>query len=621
MNMKNVNNICMGCFAELDSATTACPHCGYDEAKQTLDPHHLRPRTILNGKYLVGKILGEGGFGITYLGWDLNLDRKVAIKEYYPLGFVSRETTATANTTVHPLSGTQGEFFLKGRERFVGEAKTLAKFDELPGIVTIKDYFQENGTAYIVMTYVEGQTLRSYLDEMGGKLPPAHVFDLMKPVLTSLARIHESGLIHRDISPDNIMIGEFGVKLLDFGAAREFGDSGNKSLSIMLKPGYAPEEQYRSKGVQGPWTDVYALCATIYKCITGVTPEESMERIAEDTLKPPRQIGAEITAKQETAIMKGMAVKQEKRYKDMHELYASLYDVPQETLMSKSQLRTGDNPPPTTALAPAKQSRLATRKHLIALYAAVAVLTLVAGGLALWILPEGKSNQSEGETDTVASAFDNAPPTASAPAPSPPSVNSEKGDIVTFGGYEWRVLEVNNGKALLLSEKILEFRASQEHRAKISSITWAQSDIRTYLNGEFYDSLGTDSRAQIVETKVANGSNLLYRVSGGLDTSDKIFLLSLDEVVKHFGDSGEFANNNRNSGALIDDQYNEARIAYSLIETLQKKPAGSSFWWWLRSPGDKGYKAAFVTISGSVSMSGIGVSSNGGIRPALWITL
>jgi len=238
----SIETICMSCFAELKPGNAFCTECGYNEAEHIPAPHLLRPRTILNGKYLLGKVLGEGGFGITYIGWDLTLDLKVAIKEFFPTGFVSRETTST--TTVSPLEGQQGEFFLKTREKFIDEAKTLAKFRTLPGIVSVNEFFIENNTAYIVMEYIEGETLKGYLASRGGVLPSEQLFEMMKPVMVSLNEVHKKGLIHRDISPDNIMITREGyVKLLDFGAAREFIDSGNKSLSIMLKPGYAPEEQ------------------------------------------------------------------------------------------------------------------------------------------------------------------------------------------------------------------------------------------------------------------------------------------------------------------------------------------------------------------------------------------
>ncbi|MDF2611729.1 MAG: serine/threonine protein kinase [Lachnospiraceae bacterium] len=320
-----VDYLCMHCMS-IKKDDGICPICGFDEKDFMPALHHLPLRSILNGKYLVGRVLGEGGFGITYLGWDLNLDLKIAVKEFYPSGFVTRENTST--NTVTPFTGDKNEFFQSGREKFVDEAKRLAKFYALPGIVSIKDFFLENGTAYIVMEFIDGETFKQYLTRMGGNIPAEQMFEMIKPLMKSLDEIHRAGIIHRDISPDNIMITKEGyIKLLDFGAARDFGDSGNKSLSVMLKPGYAPEEQYRSKGKQGPWTDIYALCATIYKAITGITPDESSERLRNDELKRPSELGIVINSNQEDALMKGMAVLQEKRFQSIDDLFHALYET------------------------------------------------------------------------------------------------------------------------------------------------------------------------------------------------------------------------------------------------------------------------------------------------------
>ena len=356
----SIDTLCMGCFAQRSTFAVPCPVCGYNEKPEASPPHQLRQRTILNGKYLIGKVLGEGGFGITYLGWDLNLDLRVAIKEYYPAGYVTRETTSVGNATVQPFTGSQGDFFFSGRDKFINEAKTLAKFFSLPGIVSIKDYFLENGTAYISMEYIDGQTLKSHLAQKGGKLPAAQVFDMMKPVMAALAEVHKTGLIHRDISPDNIMISKDNtVKLLDFGAARDFTESGNKSLSIMLKPGFAPEEQYRSKGVQGPWTDVYALCATMYRCITGVTPDESVERVRKDEVKPPSVLGIAIDRAQEAALMAGMAVLQERRPQNVEGLQRALYSAaapqPVGAAVQPSSMPPVYTPPPQPIPQPVPQ--------------------------------------------------------------------------------------------------------------------------------------------------------------------------------------------------------------------------------------------------------------------------
>jgi serine/threonine protein kinase len=342
----------MGCFTQHNAPANPCPVCGYDEKPIK---HQLRLRTILNGKYLIGRALGEGGFGITYIGWDLNLNIRIAIKEFYPTGFVTRENSAY--NTVHPMEGAKGEFFAKGREKFVNEARTLAKFRSLPGIVAVNEFFPENGTAYICMEYIEGQTLKGYLEKMGGKLPAGQVFDMMKPVMVALSEVHKSDMIHRDISPDNIMISKScQMKLLDFGAARDFTNSGNKSLSVLLKPGFAPEEQYRSRGVQGPWTDIYALCATMYKCITGVTPVESISRVRTDELKPPSALGIDIEASREKALMMGMAPLQENRFQSVRAMYNAFYDsatvyIP-EPVSGTTKAGQPEKPQPVAAAQP-----------------------------------------------------------------------------------------------------------------------------------------------------------------------------------------------------------------------------------------------------------------------------
>ena len=330
-------NICFNCMEE-KLQPGRCPHCGFDESTYETAPHHLPPGTILYGKYMIGRALGEGGFGITYVGWDLNLEMKVAVKEYYPNGFVTRNSTFSRTLTV--LTGSRGEFFQKGVEKFVEEARRLGKFWRLPGIVAVKDYFQENKTAYIVMEFVQGSTLKEMLKgTSGGRLPAEQIFQMMRPVMKSLDKVHEAGLIHRDISPDNLMVEQEGeVKLIDFGAARDFLAEGEKSLSVMLKPGYAPEEQYRSRGNQGPWTDVYSLCATMYRAITGQVPEESLDRMAEDTLKRPSQLGVSLPEWQEEALMKGLAVFQKDRLQSMKELETALYTEPEETKKLEEEL-------------------------------------------------------------------------------------------------------------------------------------------------------------------------------------------------------------------------------------------------------------------------------------------
>ena len=314
--LTSLDSVCLGCMRETASPGV-CQRCGFDAAGYEAPLHQLRPGSILNGKYLVGRSLGEGGFGITYIGFDLNLELRVAIKEYYPNGLVTRQVSGTMS--VIPFT-TQGEQYGRGLERFVQEARSLAKFYDLNGIVSVKDFFRENSTAYIVMEYIEGETLKQYVARKGGKLAVEEALLILRPVMESLALVHGAGVIHRDISPDNIMLTRRGAKLIDFGAARTYVDEENRSRTVTLKSGYAPYEQYQTRGEQGPWTDVYALCATVYKCITGSTPPEATERVVEDALTPPG-----VDASVQAALLKGLAVLKKDRYQDIPQLMAALY--------------------------------------------------------------------------------------------------------------------------------------------------------------------------------------------------------------------------------------------------------------------------------------------------------
>ncbi len=328
-----------------------CPHCGFDPSREKAVPNVLEWNTILHGRYLVGKMLGQGGFGITYIGFDLPLNTKVAVKEYFPLGHVTRNFSYS-NKLQWDASMASREQWKNGCENFLREARRMAKIDEIPEIVRVRDTFTENNTAYIVMDYVKGVTMKDAIMQRG-PMKMKDCLDLLEPLARALDQVHRKGMIHRDISPDNIMITKYGgMKLLDFGAAREFAGNAEKSLSIMLKPGYAPEEQYRSRGKQGPWSDVYALTATIYKCITGVTPVESMERMREDTLKPPKELGVSISDVQNAAVMQGMAVYAENRIQNMDALHTALYsDKSVMTAADPPEVRTeGGQPQPGTVV-------------------------------------------------------------------------------------------------------------------------------------------------------------------------------------------------------------------------------------------------------------------------------
>ena len=283
----------------------------------------LRKGTRLIGRYTVEGVLGQGGFGITYLGMDELHKKKVAIKEFFPQGIVTRNIEYEDTVTV-TLVGKK-ENYDKGKERFLKEAQTMAMFSKDKGIVKALDFFEINNTAYIVMEYLEGVTLKQYLRE-NKRIDAEDLVELLVPLIEALDEIHSQGLIHRDISPDNIMVLPDGrIKLMDFGAARDYTEFGEKSLSIVLKPGYAPPEQYQTHGVQGPWTDIYALCATMYKCITGENPPDAIDRLVDDHLKKISTFGITVSPQIEEAIIKGMSVAAKDRYQNVGDFCEDLY--------------------------------------------------------------------------------------------------------------------------------------------------------------------------------------------------------------------------------------------------------------------------------------------------------
>ncbi len=310
----DLNQLCMGCMRSKDAPV--CPFCGWRDPSSPAAEPYLPPRTLLNGRYLIGRVLGHGGFGITYLGWDTTLNIKIAVKEYFPTGLMAR---IPGQTTVSAYSGERGETYQAGLARFLEEARELARFDDHANIVGVRDFFAANGTAYMVMQCLVGLTLKEHLAaQPGQKLPYAVALRIILPVLDALDSVHAAGLIHRDISPDNIYLTSQGqVKILDFGAARQTLRGQEKSLSIILKPGYAPFEQYQSRGEQGAWTDVYAAAATLYRMLTGVTPPDSVDRLAAEQLQLPSALGALLTPEAEDVLLHALSIRAEERIKDV----------------------------------------------------------------------------------------------------------------------------------------------------------------------------------------------------------------------------------------------------------------------------------------------------------------
>lgn len=356
--------------SEGTAGSGCCSACGRDPAAYVPSSHHLSPGTLLRDRYLLGCVLGEGGYGITYIGYDSLLQNRVAVKEYFPVELCTRDTIG--GNSVNILSGIPAKNYARGMHKYLTEARLLAKMEKQRVIVNVRDYFEDNRTAYIVMEYIEGITFTELVHNYGGRIPEQELFPIVEPLFGALCSLHQYGLIHRDMCPDNLMlekntdssdcrtqcpamcgmpassplneeqwhedrepagctadqrnkeIRRGRVRLLDFGSARS-SDSLKDTLTITLRHGFAPIEQYQQGGGQGPWTDVYALCATLYFCLTGITPVVATNRIIEDALVPPSQLGVEISPARENALMRGLRVQPHRRCRSIRDLWSALY--------------------------------------------------------------------------------------------------------------------------------------------------------------------------------------------------------------------------------------------------------------------------------------------------------
>lgn len=293
-----------------------------------MEAYELPAGTYLDhNKYIIEKVLGSGGFGITYLGNDISLKRKVAIKELFSQYFCYRNP---GDPNVYLYQRQKGKTFEDMKRQFVEEGQVLALLGEQPGVVNVHTIFQENNTAYFVMEYVEGQSLKDYLEQKGGRLTVAQTLAIMRPVIRALGGVHRQQVVHRDISPDNIMITkDRKVKLIDFGAAKK--DVENYNFDRVLKGSYSPLEQVEAQGQIGPYSDIYALCATMYYCITGTKIMTAKERLQQDLVVPPSALGIPISPQDEAALMQGLALYPYQRIQDADSLYYYLYGCKEQT--------------------------------------------------------------------------------------------------------------------------------------------------------------------------------------------------------------------------------------------------------------------------------------------------
>lgn len=350
--------ICYNCFKEYDVELGFCPFCGQNSEELPKDEYLLSPGTLLLDRYLIGKAVGSGGFGNVYKAWDKKLETIVAVKEYYPQSIVNR-IPGTAEVVL--VSGKNRKEFEYGKSRLLQEARNIAKFSSHKNIVNVFEFFEENNTSYMVMEYLHGMPLNKYLKECGGKLDTETATFVVSAVCDALLPLHKAGIIHRDISPDNIYVCENKViTLFDFGTA-EFPD-GKNELPVIVKQGFAPPEQYEQENRQGAWTDIYALGASLYLLLTGEKPDASPDRKVLDELKSPMEVTPEITEQLSNAVMKAMAI-------DMHMRFQNVSDF-------KKAIQ-GD----LKVLPVEKERKRRKKRRLIGLVAALLVLVIGITGV------------------------------------------------------------------------------------------------------------------------------------------------------------------------------------------------------------------------------------------------
>lgn len=481
---------------------------------------YLPPGTPLHERYRIDAVLGHGGFGITYLALDERLSVRVAIKEYLPRQMATR---AEGQTRVSVFTGEPREHYLYGLKKFLEEAQAIARFGGHPSIVSCRDFFEANGTAYMVMPYLEGVTLKEFLEQKGGRIPYEIARDILLVVMDALKEVHRANLLHRDISPDNIFLTTARqVKLIDFGAARYQAGEQSKSLSVILKVGYAPEEQYRSSGKQGPWTDVYAVAATLYKCITGNTPPDALDRLDEDTLAPPSQLGVAIPPEAEVALLKALAVRAAERFRSIEEFQAALLGRPAAAVQPSPEAYMAGSVEPTVSvgapLAAAEPQPVATNSmgrwpQVVAPVACVAILLILGGGA--YNLFKGKSFPPpspqvlvKGEEKATAKGAD---PAEIPPAP-PPEVQAKQ--FLDQGRWLFRknafeqaltplgrALELQPGLAeahFLRGMSLTELKRPQEAMAAFQEAVRLKPDYAEarFRLGLAYNSLGSLEAAQ-----------------------------------------------------------------------------------------------------------------------------
>ncbi len=526
MELGEIGKLCLRCMKVSDDLGI-CPYCGKEKSGQLTWSKALAPGTVLNNKILIGNILGKGGYGITYIGYDMLLEYRVAVKEFFPDEMVDRSDDGK---TVLVLDEVNSEEYQRETTAYLREARILAEFSKFPGIVAIKDLFYENNTGYLIMEFLESGNLRKYIDKHGGWLGVQESLDLMEPVINILGKLHKSGLIHRDISPDNIMMDEDGqVKLIDFGGSKKLGVS---SQQVFLgKWGFAPLEQMLSKiSEQGPWTDIYGICATLYCMMTGDVPQSSYERNEKDELIDISQYTITIDKKVAAAIMKGLSMDAADRQQSIDELYKGLY---------------GHYPDAKNAPQVKENDDRILRDHNGRIWMGEYPMNEVTGSKITSDITYAEYDEDnvavvDGEKYLRMPVYKETTQESNFLG-----VMKGVGKIKEISGYRyfkfnaipWRVVETRSKRVTLQSEYILDYRPfdqpkyvsmSDKEITKIKSgIYWEVSKIREWLNSAFIRrAFSTSEKAKLQVTQIST----LLSVLSDRTTYDKVYLPTIEEI-------------------------------------------------------------------------------------------
>ena len=411
---------CFGCMQPLAFSDAPCPHCGYDGRAKQFDRNHLPPGTVLQKRYVLGAALGLGGFGNTYIGWDPMTQMRVTVKEYLPSAFAHHRADSPA---VQCDSDEARALFEKGLRDYCAQAAALRRLPSTECVNPILDVVRENGTAYTVMEYLSGKTLKAYLSEYRAMSFP-QAMDVMAPILRTLDTVHKNGLLHRDICPDNIFLCRNGqVRILDFGLAQyDLMPDSSESLSVLFKPGFAPPEQYMRHLLAGPWTDVYGAAATLYKMITGIAPPDVPQRQRGDTLLAPHELGCDMPQSAEHALLRALSLRPEDRYATAEVFLRAL---------------TEDDPQDEDDADESKSDAL---RKILRISAVAAVIIAVCIGAAAWITHRPKTDPDRTNDPTQITAVTENDETIGA-------------NVVYFDGFQPSAVEVlrtQNGDAAAL---------------------------------------------------------------------------------------------------------------------------------------------------------------------------